>query len=316
MQFQVNVEELRKKPFMVATPAYGGLVGVPYHISNIDLINRCASLQISIRHCLIENESLITRARNNIIKIFMESPIDHLIFIDADIKFAADDVITLLALCDEKNPVVCAGYAKKGIKWDLVTSAVKHGVKPEDLSNFIDNPVFNFIPNDTGVHRFNLNEPIEVLDSGTGFMMIHKSAIKRMIEAYSSMYYYPDYTIGHNDFDNAEDKRVFAFFDTAVVKDEISRVMSQGDDSRRYLSEDYYFCHLFRKLGGKILLVPWIQLGHHGTFLYKSNPVQVLQLRQQEYLEKTQQVNIESSNATPAKLSEISEAFKTIGEQS
>ena len=42
------------------------------------------------------NESLITRARNYLVDEFLRSPYTHLMFIDSDIHFNPNDVLTLV----------------------------------------------------------------------------------------------------------------------------------------------------------------------------------------------------------------------------
>jgi hypothetical protein len=38
-----------------------------------------------------------------------------------------------------------------------------------------------------------------------------------------------------------------------------------------YTSEDYFFCDLWRKQGGKIYLNPFIRLTHSGTYVFSGN---------------------------------------------
>jgi hypothetical protein len=42
--------------------------------------------------------------------------------------------------------------------------------------------------------------------------------------------------------------------------------------SRRYLSEDYWFCQRLRAVGGHVWLCPWIQLEHVGSQVYRADP--------------------------------------------
>ena len=43
------------------------------------------------------------------------------------------------------------------------------------------------------------------------------------------------------------------------------------DASGALLSEDYHFCELFRKHGGKIYAHPFIKLSHVGTYVYNGD---------------------------------------------
>ena len=70
-------------------------------------------------------------------------------------------------------------YPKKTIAWEKIKKAVEMGFgsqNPNELENFGGDYVFNPAH---GV-EMRLDEPIEVLEGGTGFMMITKSAFKKI----------------------------------------------------------------------------------------------------------------------------------------
>ena len=60
------------------------------------------------------NESLITRARNLLTHNFLNSQASHLFFIDSDIKFSANDVLSMISA---DKDVICGVYPKKEINW-------------------------------------------------------------------------------------------------------------------------------------------------------------------------------------------------------
>jgi len=284
MELKISKEEIQKRTLLIGTPAYGGMVTAPFHISCVDIAVRLMQMGVKSEHCFIENESLITRARNNIVQMFYRSDeFSRLLFIDADIKFVADDVISLLILCDEENPIVCGNYPKKSINWEIVKSAVISGVPTHELSDYADSPVLNLKVPESGEMSVNISQPIEVLDTGTGFMMLHRSAIEKMIEAYPETNYTPDYSLGNEKFDKFREQGVHALFETMIVDDETSQA-AKDSGRKRYLSEDYAFCHLWRKLGGKIWVCPWINLTHHGSYHYKGNLEKVFKLRHEQNL--------------------------------
>jgi len=271
MEIKIEVERLRERPLVIATPAYGGMVSTPFHLAMIDTANRFSQLGINLKHCMLENESLVTRARNNLAKMFMhDDGFNHLLFIDADIKFAPDDILSMLSL---DYDVIAGCYPKKSINWSAVHKAVLRGVPPEQLSQFIGDHVLNFVPKE-GQQVFRLDEPIEVLDAGTGFMMIKRHVFEKMMEAYPEIRYDPDYTLGNPLFDEHKASGVYAFFDTEIV--DVNHGMQKGQ--QRYLSEDYSFCHKWRNIGGKIFVVPFVSLGHHGSYHYTGNLRAVLGL--------------------------------------
>src|SRR5688572_15823254 len=127
------------------------------------------------------NESLITRARNYLTDDFLRSDCSHLLFIDSDIGFNADTVMQMLALSDPDSEydVLCAPYPKKTIAWEKIKAAVDMGAgdnDPNNLQKFVGDYVFN--PANMGVKEIRLDQPLEVLESGTGFMMIQRKVLE------------------------------------------------------------------------------------------------------------------------------------------
>jgi len=41
-----------------------------------------------------------------------------------------------------------------------------------------------------------------------------------------------------------------------------------GGGTERYLSEDYMFCQMWRKIGGQIFLCPWMKTQHVGSYAF------------------------------------------------
>ena len=42
-------------------------------------------------------------------------------------------------------------------------------------------------------------------------------------------------------------------------------------EKNHLLSEDYFFCHSYRKIGGKVWCAPWCQIGHFGSHLFNGH---------------------------------------------
>lgn len=256
MQIEVPVEELRKRKLMVATPMYGGQCYGGYTQSMINLAIACVNYGISMQVYNIFNESLITRARAYCAQAFLDSDCTHLIFIDSDITFDADAVLTLLALqSDESEYDVIAGpYPKKCISWEKIKHAVDKGVADEDPANlqkYVGDYVFNLAGGQT---QMKLDEPVEVLEAGTGFMMIRRKTFEDFKAAYPELSFKPDH-VRTEGFDGS--REIMMFFDTVI-----------DPETKRYLSEDYMFCQYVRKMGSKVWMAPWLQLKHTGTFIF------------------------------------------------
>ena len=257
MQLEVKVEELRKHKLFVATPMYGGMSHGMYVKSCLDLQTICANYGIEVRYSFIFNESLITRARNYLVDEFLRAEgFTHLLFLDSDIHFDPRDVIALLAL---DKDVIGGPYPKKSIKWSAVKEALKKnpGIEAGELEKVAGDFVFNPAP---GTEKFSVAEPIEVLEIGTGFMMVKRHVFDKFKDAYPQLRYKPDH-VGQANFDGS--RYIHAYFDTVIDSKE-----NGGFGSDRYLSEDYMFCQWWRRLGGQIWLCPWMRTHHIGTYAF------------------------------------------------
>lgn len=262
MEIQVPIEELRKRKLFVAAPMYGGMCAGMFAKSTNDLSALCTHYGIELRFYYLFNESLITRARNYCVDEFLRSDSTHLMFIDSDIGFDPKDVLSLLALAEghesinDGNPldIVCGPYPKKTISWEKVKQAVDKGVADEDpneLENFVGDYVFNPV---SGQGQIRISEPTEVLEGGTGFMMIRRETFEKFREAYPELSYKPDH-VRTAAFDGS--REIHCFFDALI-----------DEKSRRYLSEDYMFCQWARNVGLKVWMCPWMQMKHVGTYIF------------------------------------------------
>jgi hypothetical protein len=265
MQLEVSVEQLRKHKLFVATPMYGGMAHGMYAKSCLDLQAICSQYGIEVRFSFIFNESLITRARNYLADEFLRAEgFTHMLFIDADIHFDPRDVVACLAL---DKDIIGGPYPKKSIKWGSIKEAVKRhpDIEPGEMEKVAGDFVFNPVP---GTEKFSVAEPIEVLEIGTGFMMIKREVFNKFKEAYPEFSYRPDH-IGQANFDGT--RYIHAFFDTVIDRKRTVNVNGeekQVGGSDRYLSEDYMFCQWWRNIGGKIWLCPWMKTHHIGTYAF------------------------------------------------
>ena len=122
---------------------------------------------------------------------------------------------------------------------------------PAELQSVTGEYVFNAVP---GTKQFNVTEPLEVMEIGTGFMMVKKEVFDKFKTEYPHLNYKPDH-VGQANFDGS--RYIHAYFDTVI-----------DPDSHRYLSEDYMFCQYWRAIEGKIWLCPWMKTQHVGTYAF------------------------------------------------
>lgn len=256
MQIQVSIDELRKKKLFVSTPMYGGQCAGMYTRSIADLSAMCARYQIPLQIYYLFNESLITRARNYCVDEFLRSDATHLMFIDSDIGFNPNDVLALLALATPESgyDVIGGPYPKKCISWEKIKQAVDKGVADEDpgkLEKYVGDYVFNPKSNQREIP---LGQPVEVMEIGTGFMMVQKHVFRKYEETFPHLHYKPDH-VRTEHFDGS--REIMAYFDCII-----------DPETKRYLSEDYMFCYNVQKMGGQVWLCPWMQLNHVGSYIF------------------------------------------------
>jgi hypothetical protein len=257
---QISVEELRKYKIFVGTPMYGGNCTGSYTKSCTDLAMICAANGITIKFYYLFNESLIQRARNYVVDEFMRSDCTHLIFIDSDIAFDPRDVLGMLAIQvadPKKYNIVTGPYPKKTIAWEKVKAAADQGKadeSPFELDQYTADYVFNPV---NKLKSFNMAEPLEIGEGGTGFMCIPRETFETYKKAYPEYSYKPDHARTEN-FDGTNE--IMAYFDCVI-----------DAGSKRYLSEDYFFCRQSRKAGMKVWMCPWMKINHIGTYIFKGN---------------------------------------------
>jgi len=260
MEIQIKVEELQKKKLFVATPMYGGQCNGMYARSMCDLTAMCLKYGIEMRSYFLFNESLITRARNYCVDEFLRSGYTHLMFIDSDIGFNPQDVLALLALQTDESPydIIGGAYPKKCITWEKIKMAVDKGVADENpalLEDFVGDFVFNPVMEKGEASKsIRLDEPAEVLEIGTGFMMIRRATFEEYAKKFPNIMYKPDH-VRTAEFDGT--RKIGMYFQAEV-----------DPESERYLSEDYLFCQNSRKTGMKVWLCPWMHLQHAGFYTF------------------------------------------------
>ena len=264
-KIELKIDEVRKSKFFIATPCYGGQLNEPYFRSTVKMMTFFNQHQIPLAFGTIANESLVTRARNVLLAYFLNSDYTHLLFIDADIEFQTEDVLKLYA---HDKDVIVGAYPKKGVAWDKIRANLNDVSNKDkqltnrDIAAFGSDYAINFkFINKEAKTIAVENGLVKLHDAGTGFMMIKREAILKMIKAYPELKYNNDVNIS----DDGLKDHFHAIFDTMI--DPIDR---------RYLSEDYTFCRRWQELGGDVWLDPSISLNHYGHFCFQGNPAAII----------------------------------------
>ena len=219
----------------VGIPCYGGQMHGSCTISLLDLDNLLNKNDIKVEYQFLFNESLIPRARNYLVNTFLKSSCTHLLFIDADIQFNAEDIFKMIK---ENLDIIGGVYAKKEILWDNIAKCVKNG-KASDLLQYNTSGIV-FLPYPDSINNHPIDKPVQVEYIGTGMMLIKREVFDKIKENNPTNKY--DY-LGNEHY---------CYFD-CKIKD------------NNYLSEDYYFCNSWNDLGGKVYAALWTKSTHNGT---------------------------------------------------
>lgn len=244
-EIKVKPVETKRPSLMIATPMYGGMCTGHYVQGLLLTMQKMREIGVNVSWCQIMNESLITRARNELTRIFLESEHDYLMFIDADIGFDGEAIVQLMAA---DKDVACGIYPKKEVNWDSVERAAAGG--KQGLEDYAGAFVFNMV----GSADAHSDESgcIEVRHGGTGFMLIKRGVFEELAP------HVPTYRVSsfQDEQGNYVKPLTYEFFATSI------------DASGALLSEDYHFCELVREHGGSIHAHPFIKLHHVGTHVF------------------------------------------------
>ena len=234
----------------ITTPMYGGMCTGFFTQSLVPLPGLAREKGVDLSFSFMFNESLIQRARNSLVNVFIKRPeCTHLMFIDADIKFDPRDILSML---ESDKDIICGIYPKKEINWSNVHKAANTGTPANELKHYTGSMVVNLVDyqGEVTVPR---NEPIEVFAGGTGFMLIKREVFEKLQPVVKS--YIND--VGDTSGQMGAD-RIYEYFPVFIEP-----------ETERLLSEDYAFCRLARDNGIKIHAAPWVSLGHFGTYLFE-----------------------------------------------
>jgi hypothetical protein len=262
-QMELIVDAVRKfllrnkVKILIGTTCFGGMLHNGYFQSMLELSSNFTRLGIPYEVITIGNESLIQRARNGIVAKFMsDNTATHLMFIDADITFSWISIVKLLL----GNKELSGGcYPKKCFNWDKIKhfNQKSPNLKEDELMakslDYVFNPIYHKEGSNVVIRLE--NGMAQVKDIGTGFMMIQKSVIRKMMVKYPETKY-KNNVAGYGQGNMNE--YFYSLFDCCI--DPVSRV---------YLSEDYLFCKRWIDIGGELWLDVNTNLNHTGIIDYK-----------------------------------------------
>jgi len=164
-------------------PCYGGQITEPCFTSFLRFILMASRSGLQWSLDTMVNESLVTRARNNLMaKMMTNQAATHFMFIDADIRFQPEAIFMMLAA---DKDVIGGLYPKKALPISYVIN-VKPGTQ-------IINDIF----------------PVDTM--GTGFMMFKRHVYEKLCAAHPETKYVDDVGLGKQ-----YEPTMYSIFDTEI----------------------------------------------------------------------------------------------------
>lgn len=152
----------------VGIPCYGGMISEPTMTSFLRFILLAQQVGLQWSLDTMVNESLVTRARNNLMAKMMTNPkATHFMFIDADIRFQPESILHMMA-CDKE--VIGGLYPKKSLPVNYVIN-----LKPQTK---VQGEIFT------------------VDTMGTGFLLFKRDVYEKLIAAHPETKYVDDVGLG------------------------------------------------------------------------------------------------------------------------
>lgn len=224
----------------ISIPAFGAMVSAHTMRSVMNLTHAFVERGIDWALDFIVHESLIPRARNLLVMDLLEDPAaTHNMWIDADIKFRAEDV---LAMLDADRELVVGAYPAKSFDLEELAFAAKND-HPDPL-RYATRMVVNTMPGDYTVD----GGCVPITEGATGFMLCKRAVYEKIIDKYPNDYYLSD--------------------DPKTRGRKIWEIFACPNVGHRLLSEDYFLCRRAARCGIQTWLYLPAQLGHVGQHIY------------------------------------------------
>lgn len=217
---------------LALTPTYDGKVTRGFCRSLALTTELLGGQGIKFRWETIAGSSLVGFARNELAAMVLEAEgVSHALWLDADIEWRAQDVVQL-------------------IEHDVDVVAGMYRMKDPDERGYFCRPL-------EGPQEDVPRGLVEVSALGFGFVMMKRTVLERMVEAYGNRQY-------RNHLKPREGAMTHDLFPTGLTED---------NDP---LGEDYGFWRLWRAIGGRVLVDYTVLLDHMGVAHYQGRPASIV----------------------------------------
>lgn len=222
-----NTPDLSEFSLLVVVPVYEGKLEAEFYRSLRETEKLLESYGAKVYYLENRHCADIHLARNMLFGAFRRHEFaTHMIMIDSDMDWNPKDVAYMLML---KRDLIAAAGPRKRYPIDFAFQLC------DDQSREI--PLYHEVETNVA----------EVSGVGAAFMMISKDCANKMVASYPDL-----------EWDAGENHIEHAVFDPLLIN--VGR-----EYPRRRLSDDYAFCHRWRKIGGKVEVMLDVELGHTGA---------------------------------------------------
>jgi hypothetical protein len=167
----------------IGMPCYGGNVSEPTMTSLLRFILMAQQVGLNWSLDTMVNESLVTRARNNLMaKMMTNQSATHFMFIDADIRFQPESILQMMA-CDKE--VIGGLYPKKALPVNYVINLKRETKVQGDI--------------------------FTVDTMGTGFLLFKREVYEKLCAAHPECKYVDDVGLGKQ-----YEPTMYSIFDVAI----------------------------------------------------------------------------------------------------
>ena len=167
----------------IGMPCYGGNVSEPTMTSLLRFILMAQQVGLNWSLDTMVNESLVTRARNNLMaKMMTNKAATHFMFIDADIRFQPESILQMMA-CDKD--VIGGLYPKKALPVNYVINLKRETKVQGDI--------------------------FTVDTMGTGFLLFKRHVYEKLCAAHPETKYVDDVGLGKQ-----YEPTMYSIFDVAI----------------------------------------------------------------------------------------------------
>ena len=150
---------------LIGIPSYDSRMETRTAVSLANLLPALQAAGIKYGLCIVAGDAMVTRARNEVVGRFLQSPADALLCLDADMEFSPEDVLTMHGAA---RGVVVGDYPKR------VPGG--SGVARLDVTKA------DLVENADGSVTLSWSGPlIEIAAVGAGFMLLRRDVVERLV---------------------------------------------------------------------------------------------------------------------------------------